>query len=92
MVPQLHQYNVAMKALSAGGQWQSVVDVLRQMVAAAVRPDVVSYTTAVKACGDNGQWQQASTLTITRALSNKFSVSRDPEIYQNVPHFSENNG
>lgn len=49
----------AINALGKCARWDKALDLLVEMQAKGIPPDVVSYNTAMKACSDCRQWEKA---------------------------------
>jgi pentatricopeptide repeat protein len=52
-------YNATISACEKGGQWETAVDLLAEMRARGIEPDVITYSATISACEKGGQWEKA---------------------------------
>lgn len=48
--PNVINYNLAVKALAKGGQWEQAVNILEDMERRGVSPDARTYSAAIEVC------------------------------------------
>jgi len=53
-----------------GSQWQQALELLAEMQAQGLEPDVITYSAAISACEKAEQWERALVLLTTIPQSN----------------------
>lgn len=51
-------FNTVMAALKKGNQWRKSLELMEEMRAHGMEPDLVSFNTVMSVCGKAGKWQK----------------------------------